>query len=453
MAIFQRVLEPLDDIDVARVRYYARFVKTFKFWQSYADISVDSLQKVLVALREPLFPNLQTIDYEGPSRFTSLLPSIIGISVRELKLTYNFGRDLDTGIWNVRPEDVDYSEDRDILLAIKNRKPRAPITSLFISMSMPFTEFLRPILTGWDELEDLALEAHCMDATMFMNIAALHRLKSLDMPTVDGLEHLPAASRSARTYNDTLRSLHLYGDTVADMISILRPTSLSTLDIICGLSASAFRDMGLHIREVGVPASLQEMTLNQRVLQHQLEEEGADAYWQEALQIQHMQPFFFYRNLVEVTLVFQKISFSDDDLASLAQAWPRLQSLRFFIGHTHVPVALSSLLAFVRYCPDLKFLLLPVDATKIEIPRQLDIPCPRAHERLQVLHVQDSPIASPGMVASFLTRFFPNIRPRDGLRTRSNDAEREELWSDVRELIPILLDARMTGIHGGVRPA
>ncbi|KAI5885867.1 uncharacterized protein SCHCODRAFT_02693449 [Schizophyllum commune H4-8] len=446
-----RVVRPLDDEDVYRVRYYAKFVLSMKLWKSDADLSANDLQQVHIALREQtLFPNLRVFEYEGPSEFTPYLPSILVTSVTDMKLYYNFGCDLDMGLWTVRPEDIDYSDDRDAILAIKERQPRAPITTLLIFISMPLPEFLRPILTGWDELEDLTLETHCVDPPMFMMIAALPHLKNLEMPAVSGLDRPCVASRSACTSNYTLRSLRLYGLSVAEMISIIRPISLSTLEAICGVAASAFQDIGMRIREAGVPASLQDMTLAQHVL-HPHPEQEPDAYWREALRIQHIIPFFFNKSLVHVRIIFQTIAFSDDDMAILAQAWPRLQSLTLLSeGSTDVPVALSSMLAFARYCPDLTYLLLSVDATRITVPNPSNIPFPRAHERLSVLHVEDSPISSPARVASFLTRFFPNARPKVGLKTRMNDATRERLWLDVLELIPILLDARMTGIHGGV---
>ncbi|KAI5827555.1 hypothetical protein K523DRAFT_246550, partial [Schizophyllum commune Tattone D] len=168
------------------------------------------------------------------------------------------------------------------------------------------------------------------------------------------------------------------------------------------------------------------------------------------LQIQHIHHFLIYENLVHVRIIFQTIAFSDDDVARLAQAWPRLQSLTLLNeGSTHIPVALSSMLAFARYCPDLIYLLLSVDATKTNIPDLSDI-FTRAHERLSVLHVEESPISSPVKVASFLTRLFPNARPQVGFKTHMSNAAREKLWLDVLELLPTLLDARMTGIHGGV---
>ncbi|KAL1713108.1 hypothetical protein EV715DRAFT_212308 [Schizophyllum commune] len=441
----------LSNDDMARVRYYASFVKSFQLWQYTVDISADDLQKVLNALRDvPLFPNLRTFDYEGPSDFTPLLLPIIGTCLNDLKMNYNFGRDHDVGIWAVRAEDVDYTIDRDTLLAIKERKPRAPITKLFVFTSMTFPDFLRPILTGWDELEELVLESR-VEPPLLMAIARLPSLRLLSMAAPDGLtEHLNAL-QSPCTHNDTLVSLRLCGSTVKETLSVLSPTSLSDLRLSMADSATAFRAACMRLLESNLSPSLEKMALEQFAGMPNSEE--ANAYLAEPLFIQHIQPMFFFRGLIYVGLGFHIILLTDDDMLCMAKSWPCLQHLSITHTSTMDPsCTLSGILAFAQYCHDLVHLHLPLDATELVVPEPAAIPFPCAHQRLRTLHVADSPISSPGRVASFLTRFFPNLGA-DGLIAYPRDEGREKMWSVVRQLIPTLLDARMTGIHGGVKPA
>ena len=111
---------------------------------------------------------------------------------------------------------------------------------------------------------------------------------------------------------------------------------------------------------------------------------------------------------------------------------------------------LNSLLSFAQYCPHLGELQFVVDATTIVVPDEASIPFPRAHEKLRALNVMHSPITSSKDVASFLTRFFPYIEPGRLLSYGGNE-RMEARWTSVRLMIPVLLDARIVGIHGGCK--
>ncbi|KAI4520281.1 hypothetical protein K525DRAFT_279802 [Schizophyllum commune Loenen D] len=446
--VHHMLLDPPDNSDVERVKYYAGFVRSWILRHSIEDISTQDLQKVLAGLRgQILFPNLQKFIYLGPSPCAPLLLSIIGPSVTSLHLTYSFGAEL--GV-NARPDDVDYSAERDLLLAIKARNPRAPVTTLSLSVDLPCIEFVRSVLTDWDELEDLSLYTDCVDPPMIMTFPALPRLKKLVLYiAVNGFHRSPLALQPSFASASALSSLHLCGESVKDALSILRPTSLSELVLDGKLAASDFRDIGAHMRKIGIPASLQKVTFRQPIFAPQNEED--EVYAREALLMQHIQPLFFYQNLTEVMLVFVITSLTDDDIGLLACSWPHLRSLCIeTTGTTRPLITLSGILAFAQYCSDLEFLKLPVDATRICVLNSANVPFPRAHHRLHTLYIDESPTFSPGTVASFLTRFFPGIRPK-GLRTGKGPGsnKRAKMWTDVRTLIPLFLDARMTGIHGG----
>ncbi|KAL1713107.1 hypothetical protein EV715DRAFT_277513 [Schizophyllum commune] len=436
------VIGPLEDVDVERVKYYAGFVKSWEFASFNAAISTEDLQKVLAGLRgQALFPNLRMFEYEGPSPFTPLLLSVIGVSVTTLELYCNFGAELG---WNARSEDVDCSAERDLLLAIKVRKTGAPVTRLSLFIDLPCTEFVCSVLTDWNELEYLLLDTDRVDPRTLITIASLPRLEMLDMPAVDGFDHDSLALESSCARTSALSSVILCGESVKGTLSILRPTSLSELNLVGKLAASAFRDLGMHMREVGIPDSLQVMTFRQIIPRHSAQTEGAGTYAEEALLMKHIQPLLFYQNLAHVILAFNIVSLTDEDVALLA----RLESA----STAQSRITLPGILAFAQYCPDLGFLRLSIDAKERRVIDSANIPFPRAHHRLRTLILDNSEISSPGYVASFLTRFFPGVGP-EGLVTSISDPRREEMWSDVRTLLPILLDARMTGIHGGMSSA
>ncbi|KAL1758678.1 hypothetical protein FB107DRAFT_206689 [Schizophyllum commune] len=442
------VIESLEDVDVERVKYYAGFVKSWEFASFNAAISTEDLQKVLAGLRgQALFPNLRIFEYEGPSPFTPLLLSVIGLSVTTLKLYYNFGAELG---WNARSEDVDYSAERDLLLAIKVRKTGSPVTRLSLFIDLPCTEFVCSVLTDWNDLEYLLLDIDRVDPRTLMTIASLPRLEMLDMPAVDGFDHDSLALESSCARTSALSSVILCGESVKGTLSILRPTSLSELNLVGKLAASAFRDLGMHMREVGIPDSLQVMTFRQIIPRHSAHTEGAETYAEEALLMKYIQPLLFYQNLAQVILAFNTVSLTDGDVALLARSWPRLRSLSLESASTaQSRITLPGILAFAQYCPGLGFPRLSIDATERRAIDSANIAFPRAHHRLRTLYLDNSELSSPGYVASFLTRFFPGVGP-EGLVTSISDPRREEMWSDVRTLLPILLDARMTGIHGGM---
>ncbi|KAJ7140947.1 hypothetical protein C8R44DRAFT_531922, partial [Mycena epipterygia] len=95
-------------------------------------------------------------------------------------------------------------------------------------------------------------------------------------------------------------------------------------------------------------------------------------------------------------------------------AWPRIEKLDLAPGSQsarYVPqITLAGLIPLAQHCPRLASLAIVLNATDAD-PYSKEKPgggvCNRA---LVYLDVVESPLSSPGAVASFLSAIFPNLQ-------------------------------------------
>ncbi|KAJ7762498.1 hypothetical protein B0H16DRAFT_1213726, partial [Mycena metata] len=95
-------------------------------------------------------------------------------------------------------------------------------------------------------------------------------------------------------------------------------------------------------------------------------------------------------------------------------AWPQLQKLdlspRCQPAHYVPQVTLAGLIPLAQHCPDLVSLALVMNATVTD-PHSKEKPGGGiTNAALTDLEVVESPLSSPGAVASFLSAIFPNLR-------------------------------------------
>ncbi|KAL1674941.1 hypothetical protein EV122DRAFT_281580 [Schizophyllum commune] len=407
------LISDLTHEDVARIRYYAPFVKRLSLKRYYPGINELVFGAILSALHaQHFFPNLQILRYEGPMEFANHLESLIGPFVSEVNVVYEFRN-----------------------------------SGIYLGLAPSSHEFLIEIdfwlLAGWDTLENLAVNADIGFPTAEA-IAALPRLSKLRIFLRGKLDMPPHRSFPA---NVSLQQLELEGEspsqTFEDYLAILRPTSLTQLIIIIfgGIQGAKLFHLCERVRENCSTDSLDRLELSLPSTQD------------EPMAFQDIQSLLSFTNLVYVGLLYASYGLKDDDIASLARSWPRLRqlTLRHSSGRSNeIPTCtLDSILAFAQHCPDLETLVMAVDATAVIMPNRADIVFRRAHTSLRTFEVLHSPIVAPVEVASFLTRFFPTLKP-EGLVTPElvQDERHEQLWEWTRCLIPVMLDARRTGIHG-----
>ncbi|KAL1753482.1 hypothetical protein FB107DRAFT_292337 [Schizophyllum commune] len=233
-------------------------------------------------------------------------------------------------------------------------------------------------------------------------------------------------------------------------LAMLRPTSLVSLNVEGVLKADDFRTFSAYVcRYCGIEL-LETLEIRSMLdLMH-----GGRLVSVRPLVLDDIQMLLPFENLADVHIHFCGVRLTDADISYIARAWPRLRRLRLYpsrIDLAERPVCtLNSLLSFAEHCPLLEEVQLVVDATAIVVPDKASIAFPRAHDSLRALNVMHSPIASGKQVASFLTRFFPSVDP-GRLLSYSGNERMEARWTSVRLMIPILLDARIVGIHGGCK--
>ncbi|KAI8980606.1 hypothetical protein BD414DRAFT_420382 [Trametes punicea] len=122
------------------------------------------------------------------------------------------------------------------------------------------------------------------------------------------------------------------------------------------------------------------------------------------LDVTVFRPLFACSELTELEVNSFFIKLDNEFLRLLADAFPKLQSLRlmppYYTGSTS-EVTLEGLLPLFRRCPDLTHLALPIDATR----PPPDLAGTIRSSELLTLDVGDSPISFPEDVAAFLSAY------------------------------------------------
>ncbi|TRM58930.1 hypothetical protein BD626DRAFT_633699 [Schizophyllum amplum] len=154
-------------------------------------------------------------------------------------------------------------------------------------------------------------------------------------------------------------------------------------------------------------------------------------------------------NLTKVTVFGPAGSGIDDDTcAQLAPLWPKVRRLRLGLDY-HLPApsscTLSALPHFAKYCRQLEWLTLPLNATIIPNPVSpvglLDI----RNTSLTRLHIGQAGIKDPTAVALFLSAIFPSLEDVDCIGEFENEedgaiGERDRVhrWAEVRKMLGVL---------------
>lgn len=123
-------------------------------------------------------------------------------------------------------------------------------------------------------------------------------------------------------------------------------------------------------------------------------------------------PLLGFENLttLEICLSFP-FKLSNDDILDMAIAWPKLQclqlgSVRGWKQESHV--TFDGLVPLAIHCPDLERLGLTINGTELPNTSELAyVP----HNKLTHLHLGSSIITDADVVAAFLLKLFPNLKP------------------------------------------
>jgi hypothetical protein len=166
-------------------------------------------------------------------------------------------------------------------------------------------------------------------------------------------------------------------------------------------------------------------------------------------------PLLVFDNLTKLDFTLAcSLSFDDQDIATMAASWPKLQHLQLGspLGWGQPSgITLRGILALVKACPELEHLGLTLDASSLpyRTASELELDteplnakiCARTssvNTKITYLQVGDSSIEDARAVADFLYPIFPNVRGIGGvwlyLRAGSfthQERECHSLWQDV----------------------
>ncbi|KAJ6592601.1 hypothetical protein B0H19DRAFT_7839 [Mycena capillaripes] len=158
------------------------------------------------------------------------------------------------------------------------------------------------------------------------------------------------------------------------------------------------------------------------------------------LTIETIRYLFHFGNLTSLVLRPPSgVSYDDDVVLSIAEAWPRLKDLSLWASKTPHRATLRSLFVLAQRCPNLARLEMAVNASAIP---EMDSSVSRRilHYSLVAWEVAGSPISSSLSVARFLSGIFPkltNISTDNWDEEDGIDDDLIILWDNVDEYLPI----------------
>ena len=194
-------------------------------------------------------------------------------------------------------------------------------------------------------------------------------------------------------------------------------------------------------------------------------------------------PLFRFSNLraLEITVMSQ-FTLRDDDLCTMASAWPQLEELSLvdspayghsppfldeppplppppglpqaswhpYIHHT-AETTFHGLISLLRLCPHLRFFHVVIDATKLDGLRSDKPGGGVCNRRIKHVKLIDSPISDPEAVARILLDILPELKSVLGSDTPSwadtppFTQHLPERWVRVQEIIRAAKEATVAG--------
>lgn len=133
------------------------------------------------------------------------------------------------------------------------------------------------------------------------------------------------------------------------------------------------------------------------------------------------------------------VDLKDDDIRSLASGLPQLQTLIIQVEVERAfGMSLNAYEIVATLCPAIETVGLPVDATKPALQEVI-----RPSSTLSIICIWNSPIGDPQAVARFLARLSDAKSFR--LAVSHADGSREPKWIEVKDSLPALREAVMSG--------
>ncbi|KAJ7466931.1 hypothetical protein FB451DRAFT_1040470 [Mycena latifolia] len=435
---FRRAIVPSD---WTRVLFYAVYVKSLiqaGLWpvttEIYAALS-------LSLPRYPLFPNIRHLTWRTRDDIFPYIRILVGDKLKSIVLDMH-------GSETIRAA---------ILPSLTTFHPKLTHVEFDVLITRrPMVEdAIYSAICSWNHLEKLKFGA--LNLASMLHLARLPNLKCLE------LSRFPSDSATIKEFQEkvasgapvfaALRELSANPESVKDItlfLDVIDPDGLEnvTLTIEAPTGTEDWQTLNTAFARKS-SRTLTKLSLRE-IFSH--EHEIPDAL-ERMLTTESIQPLLAFANLVEVAVVAgHGIDLTDAFLKQLALAWPRLQKLDLSPGcqsARYIPqVTLGGLIPLAQHCPRLTSLALVINATDVD-PYSKEKPGGGiSNASLIELDVVESPLSSPGAVASFLSAIFPNLQrvsTREEMFRNPLAPDWEDNifnWETVSNLVQVISSAR-----------
>ncbi|KAJ7140942.1 hypothetical protein C8R44DRAFT_692839 [Mycena epipterygia] len=436
-----RFRRPIVPSDWTRVFFYAVYVKTL-VQDSRSPVTAEIYAALSLSLpKHPLFPNIRNLIWRTEDDIFPYIRILVGDKLKSIVLDMHGSEiirsSLLPSLTTFHPKLTHVEFDPTML-------PGHP------SMVMGA---IYSAICSWNYLEKLGVTT--LDLPSMLHLARLPNLKCLSLfrfPDWAMTKEFQAGVASTGPVFAALRELSTYSPIapITVFLDVIDPDALDNVDLTILTSTLTEHWQTLNTSL----ARKSSKTLTKLSLKQIYNAPDHDDYTPERmLTPDSLRPLLSFANLAQVTInAPYGIDIDDALLKQMALAWPQLEKLDLAPVVQHVryapQITLPGLIPLAQHCPLLASLALVLNATDTD-PYSKEKPGGGVCNRSLVdLDVVESPLTSPGAVASFLSAIFPNLQRvanREELMRNPDAADWEDNmfnWETVSSLVQVISSAR-----------
>ncbi|KAL1728713.1 hypothetical protein EV714DRAFT_214429 [Schizophyllum commune] len=448
-----------------RSQTYARRVRVLRLgpashWSLGDDglgVTAETLKVLMLrAGGSPVYPNLQELDlHDMDANLQSFIPMFVGPALTKLRLrpsayleylfmmgslpsrcpqlaTFEAAWDIfyaDASEWQTNYPGLEYSHQ----------------TRQVDEQNREVQNAIRDLYRGWPSLVSVSIPD--ADPELLRYLGQHPNLRHLSMGVMYSHDWKPATHPSFTR----LRSITILHASHSEVLRILMSLSAPPLAVkSVFLSCTPSADDGHRQRNLDTIAQICDASTLQSV--SYFERSIGPSY----LPVQSVPPacllqYRRFANMTEFAIGDCLIDVTDNDMATLATAWPRLLALRLHVWPStsqsvgESKLTLSVLLPFAQNCPSLTALVLLLDATNIPPPPSPPVNGrPTNHTPLQ-LDIISSPVEDVDAAAHFICAVFHDrvtITVDDGVEHLGRRSPTLQKWAEIREKVVEICKAR-----------
>ncbi|EED81621.1 predicted protein [Postia placenta Mad-698-R] len=434
------IRRPMLPGDWTRFHFYAQRVRKLTLdnnWKAEGHLSNEDLMLLgLFAPSSPLLPNLRKLETK---RCSSPVPLELFLKLPGPKLTH----------LEMVVSDSD-KVTNSVLTHLPTLVPNLRVLELY-QHKTPSKARLDPrecfsfpsgALRGLKHLEKLAMFVESpLSHQAFVELSSLPQLSSLEWDVEANIDQfvMPFRGSEAHGTPSALENIRTWSYYITSSLGLLKAKKWPKLENIQLTAAEAgCEDLTTICQTIRDQCSVS--TLKHVSIQFE-KEESADNVPGVSLQ-----PLYAFHGLESLTIDSEyNIELQDADLEEMALAWPGLQDLAFVHDEADswvfTPAAtLGGLVHLVKYCPNLRHIVLDVNASRTEISPGAKPGGGWCNTMLTEIGLGPSSIAGdPHKIAKYLSDLFPNLESID---CDAEDPRHRAAWEEAERHLPAFAATR-----------